>query len=296
MKNYLIIFLFLCLFCVPLLFQKEKETPVEEDGEQVQQKWNLPTSITLSPSNEVVELEAYVMGVVAAEMPASYEMEALKAQAVAARTYAIYRSEKMTKPIETTTQHQVYFPVNNLADKYEQKVKEAVESTAAEMLTYNDEIISAMFHAASNGLTESSDNYSGASIPYLQSVESPEQKQKIHDFTLKQFNHLLGTTLTLQEIGQAKLTHNNTERVEEIKIAAKTWTGRQFREQLSLASTDFKIAVIDDSIKIEAKGYGHGVGMSQNGANELAQQGYSYEQILMHYYKGIEVVKFNKIP
>lgn len=300
MKNIERIILFaviIIIFSIPLLF-RSKETvdnpePIVAPSIVDNPALTLPKTIQLASSNESVDFEDYVMGVVAAEMPASYHIEALKAQAIAARTYAIVQTEQLTKPIEITTAHQVYFPVNNLSEVYEKKVREAVLSTKQMLLIHDGQPISAMFHAASNGLTESSYNFSGYDRPYLQSVPSPEEKLTTHRFSLSELNHLLSANFSLEQVKDAKLERNDTNRVKKITIGNVTWNGREFREKLSLASTDFIIQIIEGRVQIIANGYGHGVGMSQQGANELAAQGYTYEDILKHYYGEVEIQTYD---
>ncbi len=298
MKNYTIyicIGLLVCLFLLPFMF-KEKDDQSKAVPKKIETNSALviPTFITIASTGEKIDFETYVMGVVAAEMPASFSEEALKAQAVAARTYAIHKTNNLLNPIETTTAHQVYFPVNNLSVEYRDKIKSVVEETRSLVLVKDGKPISAMFHAASNGFTESAMNYGGKDVPYLQSVPTPEEKLTTHRFSISELNHLLKQQLTVEQITQATIKRNDTNRISEITIAGKTWTGREFRDLLSLASTDFKIQINEGVVEIIASGYGHGVGMSQLGAQELALEGYSYEDILHHYYKDIVIEKFKE--
>ncbi|MFF5993892.1 stage II sporulation protein D [Lysinibacillus sp. KU-BSD001] len=282
MKKYIIfVALIILLFIIPLQYKKNQtqtQTSQEEEDCEV--------FITLTESNEQIALEQYLIGVVAGEMPASFHPEALKAQAIAARTYAMHQTSFGTTPIKQTTAHQVFKEERD--PKYEEKLKEAVTATKNQILTYNDEPITAMFHAASNGQTESAQNYSGSTVAYLTTVSTPEEYTDTQTFTLTQLNDKLQTTLTLAQLQQAEITRNNTKRVETITIGGKTWNGRKFRELLNLKSTDFTITVNTD-ITIATKGYGHGVGMSQYGANELAQTGKTAEQILAHYYPNTQM-------
>ena len=146
-----------------------------------------------------------------------------------------------------------------------------------------------MFHAASNGRTESAQNFSGAQIAYLTTVSTPEEYTETQTFTIAQFNEQLKAAYSLAQIAQAQITRNDTNRVERITIGQKTWTGREFRELLRLKSTDFIINV-NSEIEIQTKGYGHGVGMSQYGANELASNGRTAQEILAHYLKSPKCV------
>ena len=297
MKNYTIyicIGLLVFLFSLPFIFtekadQKETTKPPKPPNIETNAALVIPNYITIATTGEKIDFETYVMGVIAAEMPASFNEEALKAQAVAARTYAIHKTNNLVQPIDTTTAHQVYFPVNNLSSEYREKIKAVVEETRSLVLVKDGKPISAMFHAASNGFTESALNYSGNDVSYLQSVPSPEEKLTTHRFSISELNHLLKQKFTFDQIKQAAMVRNDTNRISEITIGGKTWSGRDFRDLLSLASTDFKIQINEGVVEIIANGYGHGVGMSQLGAQELALEGYTYEEILMHYYLGVTI-------
>ena len=296
MKNYTIyicIGLLVILFSLPFIFTEkdDQSKPLKKDI-NTNSALVIPTFITIASTGEKIDFETYVMGVVAAEMPASFSEEALKAQAVAARTYAIHKTNNLLNPIETTTAHQVYFPVNNLTSEYRDKIKAAVEATRSLVLIKDGKPISAMFHASSNGFTESALNYGGKEVSYLQSVPSPEEKLTKHHFSISELNHLLKRQLTVEQITQANIIRNDTNRISEITIGVKTWSGRDFRDLLSLASTDFNIQIIEGVVEIVASGYGHGVGMSQVGAQELALEGYTFEEILHHYYSGVTIEKF----
>ena len=261
------------LFVIPLRYKNNESKPAAKE--------ECEFLITLAASNEQVPLERYLIGVLAGEMPASFHEEALKAQAIAARTYAIHRTNYGATPIQQTTAHQVY--KEEVDPKYEEKLKQAVNATKNKILTYNDQPITAMFHAASNGQTESSQNYSGTQIAYLTTVSTPEEYVETQTFTLAQLNEQLKTAYSLTQIAQAQITRNDTNRVERITIGQTTWTSREFRELLGLKSTDFTISVKNE-IEIQTKGYGHGVGMSQYGAQELALNGRTVDEILAHYY------------
>lgn len=275
MKKYILpLIIVILLFIIPLQFRKEALPKTVKECE-------ISISITFAESNEAMPLESYLVGVLAGEMPASFELEALKAQAIAARTYAIHQTNYGANPILQTTAHQVY--KEELDPKYEKKLKQAVKETENQILTYNGRPITAMFHAASNGQTETSENFSGTQVDYLVAVSSPEEHTDIETFTLAQVNQALQGSFTLTQIAQAKITRNSTNRVETITIGKRSWSGREFRELLKLKSTDFTITA-DSAVYIRTKGYGHGVGMSQHGAEALATQGKSAEEIVGHYY------------
>ncbi|MGN7478128.1 stage II sporulation protein D [Solibacillus silvestris] len=248
--------------------------------------------LLIKTNNTTVPIDDYLIGVLAGEMPASFHVEALKAQAIAARTYVLKQTNFGKKPILTTTAHQVYNDKNLREQKWqtafaenEQKLTEAVQQTANQILTYNDQLITAMFHAASFQQTESAENYSGNPIPYLIATSSPEQlnSEQTH-YTYEQLNKKLQQKFTKAQLQNAKLHHNDSSRVEQITIHKKRWSGRDFRTLLNLRSTYFTWQHTATGITITTYGYGHGVGMSQYGANTMAQNGSTAEQILAHYY------------
>lgn len=283
MKKLILLLIAALLFFLPLLFYKEKLSSVPQENE-------CTIMITVEGLSDQIPLEQYIIGVVAAEMPASFHPEALKAQAVAARTYVIQTTNYGQKPIKPSTAHQVFATKEARQEKwlaafsqYEQKVTAAVESTASQILTYKDEPIVAMFHASSNGLTESAFNYSGNNIPYLQMATTPEEDIQEMTLSVATLNAALGTKWTQADFLALKLIRNESGRVEKVR-GKQSFSGRDFRDLIGLRSTDFTISQSGSDIKITTRGYGHGVGMSQYGANEFAKKGRSMEQILSHYY------------
>ncbi|WP_078431987.1 stage II sporulation protein D [Metabacillus halosaccharovorans] len=257
---------------------------------------------------ESIPLEEYVIGVVASEMPAEFETEALKAQALAARTYIT--KQLMNGPISTpdgaavtdTQMHQVYKNPEELkaiwGDEYEsklQKITAAVAATQGKILTYQDQPIDASFFSTSNGYTENSEAYWTEAIPYLKSVKSSWDKNspKFYDkkvISIKDFESTLGVKLDTSSGTVGKITELTPgKRVAKVDINGKQFTGRQIREELGLKSSDFTWEIKGDSVVIETKGFGHGVGMSQYGANFMAEDGKTYEEIIAHYYNGTKV-------
>lgn len=245
-----------------------------------------------------LELEEYVLGVVGAEMPASFNIEALKAQAILARTYAL-KSIKNGKKLTDTVSTQAYKDNSELQKlwkndytKYYEKIKKAVNETKGKVILYNNEYIDAVYHSTSNGKTENSKNVWKNSLPYLVSVDSSWDKnvksyKKETIFEINEFCNIL--KLDVEEAITYEIIHNQTGRVRQITINNKTFSGTEFRNLLKLRSTDFEIEINDEKVKVTTYGYGHGVGMSQYGANEMAKQGYSYIQILKHYYTGVVI-------
>ncbi|MFC0231090.1 stage II sporulation protein D [Bhargavaea ullalensis] len=255
-----------------------------------------------------VPLEEYVVGVVAGEMPVNFHEEALKAQAVAARTYALRLAGSSQGAIKTSTAHQVYKTESErrkLWDKSfaenERKVRRAVEETAGRVLIHEGELISAMFFSTSNGRTETAKNYGGNDIPYLQSVESIGEEAVAPAFedsvtvTLQAWNKALGSEWTADRFRTLKLKRNETGRVQSAVADNFEMSGRDVREKLGLRSTDFDIAFDPDLkvVHVFTKGFGHGVGMSQYGAEAYAKAGWEADKILSHYYSGTEIKKLN---
>lgn len=298
----IIICFVLSLYFLPFFFKKqnifnnEKVVITEEDCK---------IYIKVSGSNDQIELEEYIKGVIAGEMPASFHLEALKAQAIAARTYALKTTNYGKQPIEPTVLNQVFYDEEkrkeNWKESYEQhekKIKEAVESTAGQVIVYDGELITAMFHSMSNGMTESAKNFNGTDLPYLQSVVSVDFQNSsnfvdVKTFSLEEWNRLLNGNWTLEQIKTLKTKKNDTGRIESVTLGNKTWSGREFRELLNLRSTDFQVQVKNNEIEITTEGYGHGVGMSQYGANAMANNGKNAYEILKHYYQNTEIEKLS---
>lgn len=278
--------------------QKEnikKEVPINKNTNTTTSNKEQMVSIKRSTGNTIsINLEEYLIGVVGSEMPASFHIEALKAQAVAARTYALKKiSEGVT--LTDTVKHQVYKDNNQLKkiwgsnyNTYYNKVKTAVEATKGKTIKYNNKYIDAMYHSTNNGKTESSKDVFGNNHPYLISVDSPWDKEapsyqreieKNITEVSKALNLQIDQDSTIQII--QKTDGNN---IAVAKIEGKEYSGVELRNLLGLRSADFDLKVADGTIKITTRGYGHGVGMSQYGANGMAKAGYTYDQILKHYY------------
>lgn len=284
-----------------------------------------PESLKSNPDDEVtvsvyrmdekeierVEIEEYVLGVVSSEMPINFELEALKAQAVAARTYTVRNllhpdTSKLPQGADVTdsTLHQVYNNTSELKErwgnKYEEninKLKQAVSDTEGMIITYQGEPIDASFFSTSNGFTENSEDYWSASIPYLRSVPSPWDKNSPYfldnkTFPLDEIETKLGVEIS--KSGKiADINRTPSQRVSSIKINDKVIKGMDVREALGLKSTDFNFERKGNNIYITTKGSGHGVGMSQYGANGMAEEGKNYKDILEHYYKDIAIDNIN---
>lgn len=262
-------------------------------------------------TKEVVEslpLEEYVIGVVSSEMPADFEKEALKAQALTARTYIVKRlmiSQGNDLPqdadVGDTEFYQVYKSKDELKTLWGSdydwkiaKVEEAVKETAGQILTYEGNPIDATFFSTSNGYTENSEAIWSNSLPYLKSVESPWDKQspKFNGkkvISIAEFEKKLGVQVPSGgEIGKV-IERTKGNRVGTVEINGKKISGTKIRENLGLMSTDFTWERKGNNIIVNTRGYGHGVGMSQYGANGMAQEGKPYSEIVQYYYQGVEI-------
>lgn len=251
-----------------------------------------------------LEMENYLIGVLAAEMPASFEYETLKAQAVASRTYAYYKVFTSKTPYHLTTDSttQNYITKEQMQEKWQDeyeyylnRITKAVNDTRNEVLYYDDKIISAYYFAMSNGYTEDASLVFGETKNYLKSVVSKEDISNknykvIKKLSKKEFCALLGIDCFSIEISNVK--RSSTGRVNNITINNKTFKGTEVRKLLKIRSTDFTIELANE-VSITTYGYGHGVGMSQYGANSLAKEGYDYKKILAHYYDGTILNKIN---
>ncbi len=265
-------------------------------------------------SVEPMKLEEYIYGVLAAEMPASFEPEALKAQAVAARTFAIRKmlsggcaSNKDADVCTDSGCCQAWCSEaerkKNWGGNYRAnttKLKAAVDDTAGQILTYDDEPILTLFHATSAGYTESVENVYTQKLPYLRSVSSPEDEEMSVDtaeeLSRSSFCKTVNTAwpkarVTISQLeDQVKiLSRFDSGRVDEIRLGGVTVTGAKLRRAIGIRSANFTIKYDANSIVFHTRGYGHGVGMSQNGANVMAREGSDYRDILEHYYTGVEI-------
>lgn len=285
------------------------ESAQKEDGE---------ITVFLSKQNKnltVSEFE-YVCGSVAAEMPLAYHEEALKAQAVACYTNGLRLKASGNKEqangadiSNDTSVHQGYLTKEERKakwgedyEKYEAKLEKAVAEVSGEYLTYDGEYCLCAFSAICTGTTESAQNVWGSKVPYLVSVKSSGDTlspaySTTNTFTKSQFISIMkdldvsisAKTNLKDVIGKEKLSKAGT--VLKIEIAKKELSGEQIRKAFSLKSAAFKIQATEKEVTFKVSGYGHGVGMSQYGADYMARQGSTYDEILKHYYKGTEIKK-----
>lgn len=243
----------------------------------------------------------YLIGVVSSEMPASFNLEALKAQSVLARTYAL-KAKQTERKLTDTVSTQSYIDIDQMKNKwgnsfntYYNKIKNAVENTNGEYLSYNGNYIEALYHSTNNGKTESSLDVFGNYYPYLISVSSEYDKNassylRTINMPIDTISNKLGLNLNNDSVISI-LSYTDGGNIKEININGNNFSGKKVRELLGLRSTDFDISISDNNANITTRGYGHGVGMSQYGANGMANAGYSYKDILSHYYPGTTLTK-----
>ena len=265
---------------------------------------------------EEIALDEYLYGVVSAEMPASFEKEALKAQAVVARTYTIYKIQNNVNKhqeasiCDESTCCQAWISKEDRFARWEEntrqsnwdKIVEAVDSTKGKIITYEGKPINAFFHSNSGGKTETTINvWGGDGYPYLKSVTTSGEdnySQYASEVILnrEEFINKIKQSHSNFEIDFSKedcikiLEYTEANRVKKVKMGNIELSGVEVRTLIGLKSANFKIDIEDNNIKFSVIGYGHGVGMSQTGADSMAKQGSNFEQIIKHFYTGVEIV------
>ena len=325
MKTTVILLIALLVFSVafPILYTLRYTPPVAEDAPVQPEKLSAETSVDHDITVRVkngdktadMKLDEYLIGVTAAEMPAGFETEALMAQATAARTYTLY---KMT--VAPSSKHpdadvctdsaccKAYIDEETMRsrwgekyDEYRAKIENAVNGTDGECVVYGGEPILAVFHSSSAGMTENSGSVWNDQLPYLVSVFSPESGEEVPKFTetveipYEDFKKTVSArypSVSFPAYKKSWITDIRTDasgRIESANICGVTLTGGEVRSLFSLRSTAMTFSFTDDGVSITTTGYGHGVGMSQYGANALACDGMTHEEILKWYYTGAEI-------
>ena len=258
-------------------------------------------------TNQTIQLNLneYLKGVLAAEMPSKFSMAALKAQAVAARTYTLKKLQSQQQITTDSTKDQAWISKRKLLAKWGLKtylynwfkISSAVESTTGIILSYEDKLISAVYHSTSGGTTASAEEIWGQKVPYLSPVNSNYETtspyyRKEYYFSYPQLKEKLNVShLNKQNL---QITNRSSSgRVLQLQANSSLFSGQEIRQELNIPSTRFKLSKQQTGVKIITSGYGHGVGLSQYGAQGLAQQGYNFTQILHHYYQGANCKKIN---
>ncbi|WP_233354679.1 stage II sporulation protein D [Paenibacillus sp. JZ16] len=300
--------------------------PLPSAEPQAAEEPTVSVYVTKTDTVEELPLEQYLVGVLAAEMPAEFQLEALKAQAIAARTYIVQRlasGDRSGVPdgkavVTDTVSHQAYIAQDELTKEWQRlgkeaelaKLQRAVKETAGVVMTYEGQPITASFFSTSNGYTENSEDYWKNEIPYLRSVESPWDKQISPKYKTtitmprSEFIGKLGLAdgavpVSAGGDGGASflkvLSYTQGHRIESVRVGGKKFTGREVREKLGLRSSQFTLHMKDGEIEITTYGNGHGVGMSQYGAEGMAREGYEAKEILAHYYTNISFDKTSNL-
>lgn len=262
---------------------------------------------------EEVPIDTYLCNVVSAEMPADFEIEALKAQAVVARTYTLYKikskKHENSDICDDSTCCQAWITKEDRFARWEEskresnwkKIEQCVNDTKGKVVTYNNEPINAFFHSNSGGKTEVPVNvWGGSNLPYLKSVETTGEEgySQYDSEVILSRDELINKLKTKYEDIQIDFNNNedikiieytDSDRVKTVKFGNHEVSGTETRTLLGLKSTNFEIIKENEIIKFRVKGYGHGVGMSQTGSNTLAKQGKNYKEIIQHFYKDIEI-------
>ena len=305
----------------PETIQEKEESKSEDEGEKIY------VTVLDTTNNKAMELELdeYIKGVVAAEMPVNFHLEALKAQAIAARTYTLNRLEQFGgKPDSVHSQYnlctdhrhcQAWISKEDRLSAWEKntelsainnielwsKIEEAVDATKGQALVYNDALIDPLFHSASGGTTENSEDYFTSSLPYLRSVSSEYEESSPYnktnfDISVDEFSAILKKKYpdivleSSQMIDNIEIISNTAGgKVEKVRVGNKVLKGREMRELLDLRSSEFTVEQSGLNLVFTVVGYGHGVGLSQYGADGMAKAGYTYEEILKHYFTGTEL-------
>lgn len=337
MRNGIIIFLGLSIFIflMPAFITRPfnivarneggSDKPDKKEDDKVKEvelkKYNYKEHSTIKllhkETNEIEELplDQYLLGVVSAEMPASFEMEALNAQAVVARTYTLYSiSHNQGKHegadiCDNSACCQAWISKENRLEKWDEenrneywnKIVNAVNNTEGKIITYNGEVIDAFFHSNSGGKTEVPVNvWGGTNYPYLQSVQTSGEdaySQYNSELTISK-NEFISKIkekhkdfkINFDEEDSIKiLEYTDSERIKTIKVGNINISGVEMRTLMGLKSANFNIVIEGDNIKFTVIGYGHGVGMSQTGADSMAKQGSNYEEIIKHFYTDVEI-------
>ena len=335
---YFIAFILVCFFLPAILTKKDAkfvETSSKSNNEIIENTDSTQENIksTYNYKNygtikllhkktgevEQVNIDDYLCNVVSAEMPADYEIEALKAQAVVARTYTIYKinnkKHENADICDDSTCCQAWVDKETRFSRWEEskresnweKIQKCIQETQGQIVTYQNQPINAFFHANSGGKTELPVNvWGGTGLPYLQVVETAgeegyKQYESEVELTQDELIEKLKTKYSDISIDFSNqenlkiLEYTDSGRVKTVKFGNHEISGVETRTLLGLKSTNFEISKENDKIKFTVKGYGHGVGMSQTGADAMAKQGKNYKEIINHFYSGVEIKEVNSL-
>lgn len=326
---YILVFILFC-FLIPILFVNKKEIKEtismenEENNESIEPydygKYNKIKLLHNSTGEvEELDLDTYLLGVVSSEMPANFEEEALKAQAIVARTYTLYKIINGSKHenadiCDDSKCCQAWITKEDRLNKWNEeeresnwkKIEKAVNSTKGKIIMYEGKPINAFFHSNSGGITDTASSvWGGTNYPYLQSVEtsgedaytqySSEITVSKEEFISKIKEYHSDFQIDFNKENQIEiLEYTEGDRIKTIKVGNLNLSGVEIRNIFGLKSARFEVKIEGENIKFNVIGYGHGVGMSQTGADSLAKQGKNCEEIIKHYYTGVEIVEINE--
>ena len=307
------------LFSSAEVKNENQENNTKEDNTEEPYDYSQYATIKLlhkdNQSIEEIPLDTYLLGVVSAEMPASFEQEALNAQALVARTYTLYTIINSNKHenadiCDDSSCCQAWISKENRLAKWEEglrdenwsKIEKAVNTTKGKVITYEGNLIDAFFHSNSGGITETPAGvWGGTNYPYLQSVETAGEdaysqyssevtlsKVEFKNKILEKHSDLILDYNAENPIEITEYTESN--RVKTIRVGNVNLSGVEMRTLLGLKSTNFTFKIDGENIIFSVIGYGHGVGMSQTGADSMAKNGSNYEEIVKHFYTGVEIV------
>lgn len=301
MKNKILLSIIIILLPITVFMLSKQVSPKNQNNNnQTSQDKEIYIDLLINNEKKQIPLEEYLVSVVGAEVPALFDMEALKSQAVASRTFALYQENTRGY---VTTADQAYNSLEELQQKWQdnyytylKRITDAVNMTKNQVITYNKKLIKSYFYAMSNGYTTTSLSVFNEALPYLNTIMPTFDNETNTKFrvTKKVSKDEFCKTLN---IDCAALTINNiitdySNRIETLSINKKTYTGIEIRKIFDLRSTDFTITAENNDIVFTTKGYGHGVGMSQYGANAMAKEGSSYKEILEYYYQGVTIEEY----
>ena len=286
----------LILFLIPIYLSSFNKTTFFniENKEDLKVNYNTTKIVYLKDKGLYLDLDDYLLGVISAEMPALFNIEALKAQTVASRSFILSDNDDML--LITTTRAQAYQDLyelknkwNNNYDKYLSKMKMAIKETKGEVVKRDNRILKTYYFSMSNGYTENSQTVFKQNL--FKSVKSNEDRNTKYTVSLSLTD--FKNKLNINNVKINEIKRNETNHVDYIIIDNQKISGIDFRKKLNLRSTDFNISINDNLVSIETNGYGHGVGMSQYGANSMAKNGSNYKEILEYYYQNINILKIN---
>lgn len=301
MKNKILLSIIIILLPITVFMLGKQISPKNQNNNnQTFQDKKIYIDLLINHEKKQIPLEEYLVNVVGAEVPALFDMEALKSQAVASRTFALYQEN--TKGYVTTTD-QAYNSLEELQQKWQdnyytylKRITDAVNMTKNQVITYNKKLIKAYFYAMSNGYTTTSLSVFNEELQYLNTImptfdNETNTKFKVTKKVSKdEFCKILNIDCSALTINNITTDYSN--RIETLSINKRTYTGIEIRKIFDLRSTDFTITVENNDIIFTTKGYGHGVGMSQYGANAMAKEGSNYKDILEYYYQGVTIEEY----